>query len=312
MKVAVTSKAFSHNETLVSEISRHFHDVKFNLTGKLLEGQDLLDFLGDRDMAIVAMENITPDVVDALPNLQVIAKFGVGLNNIDLQYCQKKDLEVRWTAGVNRGSVAEMALGFMLMLMRNLFVTANQLSHGHWNKSGGVSLYGKTIGIIGLGHIGQELVRLLQPFGCRILVNDIVDRSVFCQQYDLQMVDKEFIFTHAHIVTLHTPLTAQTNQFINDSVFTNMREDAFLLNTARGELIDLVALKNALLNHSIAGAALDVYDIEPPQDAEFLAIPNLICTPHIGGNSQEATIAMGQSAITHLLDFTHRQKSTLR
>jgi phosphoglycerate dehydrogenase-like enzyme len=308
MKVAVTSKAFSKNEVLISELRQHFSDVRLNLTGRLLEGEELNQFLFDRDGAIVAMEQMVPQVVEQLPNLQVISKFGVGLNNIDIEYCEAKNIAVRWTSGVNRCSVAEMTLGFMLMLMRNLYLTSTQLSNGYWNKSGGQSLYGKTIGIIGLGHIGKELVNLLAPFNCEILINDIIEQKTFCSSKNLKSVDKKTLFACSDIVTLHTPLTEDTRGLIDDSCLSQMRKESFIINTARGELIDLIALKKALKNGMIAGAAIDVYDSEPPQDKELLGLDNLICTPHIGGNSAEATLAMGRSAINHLVDYFHFPK----
>lgn len=300
MRVAVTSKAFSTNSVLVGELEQHFKDVKLNLTGKLLEGQQLHDFLVDRDVAIIAMEQMTPQVLDKLPLLKVISKFGVGLNNIDLLHCQKRGIEVKWTSGVNKCSVAEMALGFMLMMIRNLYLTSTQLSAGKWNKSGGQSLYGKTIGIIGLGHIGQELVRLLMPFKCKILINDIVDKSKFCLANGLTVVSKDELLSMSDIITIHAPLNDETNQMINSESFAKMKNNAYLINTARGGLVNLSDLKNALTENQIAGAAIDVYDSEPPQDLELLSLSNLICTPHIGGNSKEATLAMGRSAITHL------------
>jgi phosphoglycerate dehydrogenase-like enzyme len=303
MKIAVTSKAFSTNPQLIAELKRHFSDVRLNLTGKLLAGEILHQFLADRDGAIVAMEHMSPPVLDRLPNLKIISKFGVGLNNIDLTHCDLKKISVRWTSGVNRNSVAEMALGFMLMLIRNLYLTSNQLSQAQWNKSGGRSLYGKTIGIIGLGHIGKTLVELLQPFNCRILINDVIDQAYFCDQHGLHVVDKDTLFRESDIVSVHTPLTADTYHLVNARTLALMRPDAFILNTARGELVDLLALKMALIEQDIAGAALDVYKEEPPSDLELLALPNLICTPHIGGNSIESTLAMGRSAIGHLCDY---------
>jgi D-3-phosphoglycerate dehydrogenase len=308
MKVAVTSKAFSNNQVLIDELKQHFSDVRLNLTGRLLEGDELNEFLFDRDGAIVAMEQMVPNVIDRLPNLQVISKFGVGLNNIDIEYCEAKNIAVRWTSGVNRCSVAEMTLGFMLMLMRNLYLTSTQLSNGHWNKSGGQSLYGKTIGIIGLGHIGKELVNLLAPFNCEILVNDIIEQEAYCSSKKLISVDKQTLFSRADIITLHTPLTDDTRGLIDSKSIAQMRKEAFIINTARGELVELLALKNALKNSMIAGAAIDVYDAEPPQDKELLGLENLICTPHIGGNSAEATLAMGRSAINHLVDFFNLSK----
>jgi phosphoglycerate dehydrogenase-like enzyme len=303
MKVAVTSKAFSSNLLLVGELKKHFSDVKLNLTGKLLEGEILHEFLFDRDGAIVAMEQMVPAVIDRLTNLQVIAKFGVGLNNIDIKHCAARNIEVKWTSGVNRTSVAEMALGFMLMLMRNLYLTSSQLSSGLWNKSGGRSLYGKTIGIVGLGHIGRELVHLLKPFNCRILVNDIIEQEEFCDKHHLSSVTKDRLFSESDIVTIHTPLTEKTCHLVNQDTLKLMKPDAFLLNTARGKLVDIQALKQALISGTIGGAAIDVYETEPPTDIEFLSLPNLICTPHIGGNSIESTLAMGRSAINHLADF---------
>lgn len=300
MKVAVTSKAFAKNAQLVSEIESLFTECRFNRTGRLLEGEELFQFLDGCDAAIVAMEEIKAPVLDNLPDLKVIAKFGVGLNNIDQHYCQQRGVAVRWTAGVNRHSVAEMALCFMLMLMRNLYVTSNQLKSGTWNKSGGVSLGGKTIGIVGLGHIGKTLVDYLAPFGCEILANDIVPQPEYCKRHGISQVSFEQLITSSDVVTAHVPLTDETRGMFNASVFEKMNKRAIFLNTARGDIVDYEALKRALSLGEISGAAIDVYDAEPPTDSALLGIPNLICTPHIGGNSVEATLAMGRCAIEHL------------
>jgi len=302
MKIAVTSKAFAKNETLKSELQSFFPDCRFNTSGRLLNESELIAFLSDCDGAIIAMEQIQAPVLDDVNLLKVIAKFGVGLNNIDLSYCQKNGIPVKWTAGVNRQSVAEMALGFMLMLIRNLYTTSNQLKKGEWNKSGGQSLYGKTIGIIGMGHIGKELTHLLKPFACRILANDVVDINEFCEKNGVVSVDKETIYAEADIISLHTPLNASTLQFIDATAFHKMTKKPIFINTARGELVNLQDLHDALLNGQLYGAAIDVYDVEPPTHKELLSMPNLVCTPHIGGNSAEATLAMGRSAISHLVD----------
>ncbi|MDM7860134.1 phosphoglycerate dehydrogenase [Alteromonas sp. ASW11-36] len=302
MKVAITSKAFANNPTLRQEVESHFEDCRFNTTGRLLTETEFIEFLTDCDGAIVAMEEVVAPVLDTLDKLKVIAKFGVGLNNIDLDYCRSKNIPVKWTAGVNKQSVAEMALGFMLMLSRNLYVTSNQLKAGTWNKSGGQSLYGKTIGIIGFGHIGQELARILQPFNCRLLVNDIIDVSTQCDAFGAQLASKTEIYARADIISLHTPLDDSTFHLFDKSAFAAMQRAPIVLNTARGDLIDLPALQRALETGQISAAAIDVYDQEPPQHPELLSMPNLICTPHIGGNSKEATLAMGRSAIAHLVE----------
>jgi D-3-phosphoglycerate dehydrogenase len=201
-----------------------------------------------------------------------------------------------------------MALGFMLALLRNLYVTSNQLKQFYWNKNGGVQLTGKSIGIIGLGHIGKELVTLLKPFNCKILVNDIEDVSELAASHKLISVTKDELYSQSDIISIHTPFTDSTADLINASVFAKMKSNAFLINTARGGIVNETDLKYALENNIIAGAALDVYETEPPISKELLSLPNLICTPHTGGNSYEAVVAMGMSAISHLVNFRDKVK----
>jgi D-3-phosphoglycerate dehydrogenase len=281
MKVAVTSKSFSKNAQLVEALEVNFSDIKLNHAENKLSQAETVDFLSDADIAIVALEEINEAVLSQLPNLKAIVKYGVGLDNIDIEACQRRGVHIGWSGGVNKFSVAEMALGFMLMLTRNLYVTSNQLKNYHWNKNGGVSLYNKTIGIIGLGYIGKALVELLKPFHCTILANDIVDVGAYCEQNGIELVSKEVLFERADVVTLNTPLTELTHHMINADVLKCMRSSSLLINTARGDLIHLGALKEALIHGVIAGAALDVYDQEPPTDHELITLENLICTPHI-------------------------------
>ena len=301
MKIAVTSKSFSKNKDLIAELSKYFDDIKLNYATTKLTDKELIEFLKDCDGVIVALEEINKFVIDSLPLLKVVSKFGVGLDNIDLEYCKAKNIKIGWIGGVNKQSVAEMTLGFMLMLIRNLYVSSNKLSTSIWDKNGGYTLYGKTIGIIGVGHIGKELIKLLKPFGCRILVNDILDQKQYYEENNLEEVTKEYIFKCSDIITIHTPLNNNTKYMINTNSLKMMKSTSFVINTARGDLIKLNDLKSALQENIICGAAIDVYDHEPPADKELLSLDNLICTPHIGGNAQEAVMAMGSSAINLLV-----------
>lgn len=191
----------------------------------------------------------------------------------------------------------------MLMLARNLYVTSNELKQGVWNKSGGFQLSGKTVGIVGLGHIGKELIRLLQPFECKILVNDIISQNDYYKENNLIEVSKEELYAQSDIITLHVPLDEHTHNMIDQKALQAMKSTAYLLNSARGGIINENALKWALKNNIIAGAAIDTYTQEPPTDTDLLSLPNLICTPHIGGNAKEAIEAMGMSAIHHLREY---------
>ena len=309
MKIKVSNVAFSKNKHLVNILKNNFPGAIVNQEGIRFNGDSLIEYLSDADGAIVGLELIDDLVLEKLPKLKIIAKFGVGLDNIDLLACAKRNVVIGWTGGVNKRSVAEMALGFMLMLSRNLYSTSNLLKEGVWNKNGGFNLTGKTIGIIGLGNIGQELFRLLKPFDFKILVNDIVDITSFADEHNLEVVTKEFLVSNADIVSIHTPLTDETTNLIDFETIQKMKRTSILINTARGGIINEPALKEALKKNIIAGAALDVYYPEPPIDIELLKLPNLISTPHTGGNSYEAVVSMGESAISHLVKFVEMKNS---
>lgn len=303
MKIKVSTLAFSNNEYLVNSLLKEFPSAEVNTRGVRMKNDALIDFFADADAVIVGLEPITAEFLDKLPKLRIIAKYGVGLDNIDIEACKKRNVTIGWTGGVNKRSVAEMALGFMLALSRNLYVTSNQLKQLQWNKNGGAQLTGKTIGIVGLGHIGRELVTLLKPFNCRILVNDIKDVTQHADSKNIFCVSKDELYTQSDIISIHTPYTNATSNLINASVFAKMKSNAFLINTARGGIVNEGDLKYALEHNIIAGAAIDVYQMEPPVNKELLSLTNLICTPHTGGNSYEAVVAMGMSAITHLVNY---------
>jgi phosphoglycerate dehydrogenase-like enzyme len=302
VKIIVSTVAFSNNQVLVNELKKHFQDVIVNEKGVRIPENELVNYYKDADAIIVGLEKITPEILDQLPKLKIIAKYGVGLDNIDIEACNKRNIKIGWTGGVNKRSVAEMALGFMLALSRNLFITSNQLKKGYWNKNGGIQLSGKTIGIIGAGNIGKELIKILRPFNCNILVNDLIDLDEYTKKMATQ-VEKDIIFKESDFISIHTPLNNETINLINLEVLNKMKNTSFLINTARGGIVNETDLKFALNNGIIAGAALDVYEVEPPIDLELLQLPNLICTPHTGGNANEAVLAMGMSAIEHLIQY---------
>jgi phosphoglycerate dehydrogenase-like enzyme len=308
MRVNVSNVAFSKNQYLVNVLKEEFPDSVVNVDGIRLNSDSLVEYLKDSEAAIVGLEFITAEVLDKLPNLRFISKYGVGLDNIDLEACKQRNIIVGWTGGVNKRSVAEMTLGFMLALCRNLYSTSNELKSLYWNKNGGVQLSGKKIGIIGVGNIGKEVISLLKPFGCEILMNDIIDLSLFAKNEGLIITSKDQIFREADIITVHTPYKKDTENLINAEAFALMKPSSFVINTARGGIINEADLKIALKNKMISGAALDVYETEPPIDLELLSLPNLICTPHSGGNSYEAVVAMGLSAISHLINY-HQSKN---
>ena len=303
MLIKATSGSFSKHPELRQALLADFPDAQFNDLGRKFTKPELIDYIGDADGLVIGLDTVDDEVLARCPDLKIISKFGVGLDNLDVEACEKRGIAVGWTGGTNKRSVAEMDLCFMLALSRNLYPASMDLKAGTWNKNGGVQLSGRTVGVIGLGHTGSEIVRLLQPFDCRVLGNDIVDKSDFCGEMGVQEAAKEEIYRDADIITLHTPLTDLTHHLIDRETLSKMKPTAFVINTARGSIVNQADLKQALKDGTIAGAALDVYESEPPADREFLGLANLFCTPHIGGNADEAVMAMGMSAIHHLKEF---------
>jgi phosphoglycerate dehydrogenase-like enzyme len=303
MKIKATSTSFSKHPRLRGALLADFPNAEFNDEGRKFTKNELIYYLKDADGVVLGLEPVDDDVLAACPNIKIVSKFGVGLDNLDQEACRKRGIMVGWTGGVNKRSVAEMDLCFMLALARNLYRASLDLKAGDWNKDGGFQLSGKVVGVIGLGYTGSEIIRLLKPFNCRVLGNDIVDKSALCIELGIEHVEKDQLFAESDFVLIHTQLTDLTHHLINAETLSKMKPTAFVINTARGPIVNGEDLKRALIDGTIAGAALDVYEDEPPTDMEFLRLPNLFCTPHIGGNADEAVMAMGMSAINHLKKF---------
>lgn len=301
--IKVTSPSFSKNNNLRQVLCKSFPASRFNETGKELSREELAVFLSDADGAIISLGAIDNYILDNCKKLRIISKYGVGIDNIDIPSCTQRGIVVQWTPGTNKTSVAEKTLSFMLALLHNIHTTSMQLKSGIWNKDGGVELSGKIIGIIGVGNVGKELIRLLKPFNCRILVNDIIDQKEYYASHGVIETSKEEIFRCADVVTLHVPITPETNYLVNVNTLALMKPSAVIINTSRGKVVNQKDIKEVLRTKRIAGAALDVFEQEPITDMSLLSLPTLICTPHIGGNSVEAVNAMGLSAIDHLKEF---------
>ena len=302
-RVAVTPPPICNSATLRDELSGLFPQPYFNDTGRYLTEDELIRFAVEADALLVGRDGITDKVLSALPQLKIIAKYGVGLDNIDPDALTRHSVELGWTAGINRRSVAELTLSFMLGLCHNVFKGGWALKQGQWVKEGGQLLQGKTVGLIGCGNIGKEVVGLLKPFECRVWIRDILDRSEFCKETGALEKSLEEVLGGADIISLHVPSTEETRYMINATTLSRMRPTAFLINTSRGDVVDQSALKDALMKETIAGAALDVFDQEPPEDAELLACPQLMVTPHIGGNAVEAVEAMARAAFQHMKEY---------
>ncbi len=298
--VAVASRSFSSHSVLREELLSRYANVTFNESGKALSGSELIDFLKGHVKAITALEVLDEKIFAALPELKVISKYGVGLDMIDLDSMERHGILLGWTGGVNKRSVAELALTSMIALLHKVPFACREVRANKWYQVRGRQLTGKTVGIIGCGHIGKDLAVLLKTFECSILSHDILDFPEFYESYRIIPLDLEELLKRSDIVTLHLPLNSSTRNILSAERLELMKEGALLINMARGGLVDEARLKRMLISGRIAGAALDVFMDEPPEDLELVNLPNVIATPHIGGSTEEAVMAMGIAAIDGL------------
>ena len=189
-RIKVTSRSFSQHPVLKQELEEVFPNSVFNPDGPETGLPNLEQFLEDADGLILGLEQLDRSLMSCLKRLKIVAKYGVGFDNIDLDAAEEFGIKIGWTGGINKRSVSEQTLGFMLGLCRNLFMTGYQLKDGIWNKKGGSQLTGKCVGIIGCGHIGIDLIHLLKPFQVRIFINDILDKQGVTNTYGVRQVEK--------------------------------------------------------------------------------------------------------------------------
>ena len=299
-RVAVAALSFVRNQTLRAELQAKYAHVTFADGRAFLDDAGLVTLLRGHDRAIVGLERVDDRILDQLPELEVISKYGVGLDGIDVGALTRRGIRLGWVGGVNRRSVAELTLAFAMALLHRVPECDVAMRRGHWHKLVGRELTGKTVGIIGCGFVGQDLVRLLVPFDCHVLAHDIRDFPEFYSTHRVTAAGLEELLRSSDIVTLHVPLDASTRGMIGAAQIAAMRRGAFLINAARGGLVDEAALAGALESGHLAGAAFDVFQMEPEANPRLLALPTFLGTPHIGGAAAEAQLAMGRAAIDGL------------
>jgi len=302
-RIAVASRSFSQHPVLRRELCEAFDDVVLNEVGVSLAGEALVEFLAEAEGAIIALERVDGALLDQLPKFRVISKYGVGLDSIDVAEVESRGIRLGWTPGVNALSVAELTVANMIDLLHRVPEATALVRAGGWRQIRGSQLSGKTVGIIGCGHVGKEVVRLLTPFRCKILVHDIVDYAAFYEEHGVEAVSLGELLEISDVVSLHVPLDESTRGMIGEDELTLMKPTAILINNARGGLVDEDIVRERLAEGKLAGAAFDVLEIEPPVSLPFAdAGENIMVTPHIGGSTEEAVLAMGRAAIRGLME----------
>ncbi|MBQ9537432.1 MAG: phosphoglycerate dehydrogenase [Desulfovibrionaceae bacterium] len=302
MQILITPRSFGkNNPELFDILTQAGLDIIRNDTGAILSEAAMEEKLAGCSGLIVGVDPVTQKVLDAAPNLQAIAKYGVGLDNIDLNYCAKRGIKVSRTIGANSNAVADFTFTLMLAVARKAMLI-NTKCHAHdWTKITSLDIYGKTLGIIGLGAVGKCVAKRAQGFSMQVLAYDVQQDPAYAKDHNIRYTTLEELLQQSDVVTLHAQLTSANEKLINAERLALMKPTAILINTARGGLIDEDALLNALQNNALYGAGLDVFCEEPPLNPTWYTLENVVMGSHCSSSTLGATATMGHMACSNLL-----------
>lgn len=312
--ILVTATSYGKNDIrLKTELESLVASVTYNLTGKPLTSQQVADLLPGIDGYIAGLDIIDRSALEKADHLKVIARYGVGVDSVDLNAAREKGIVVTNTPGANSVSVAELALGLMLALARQIPEAVTAVHQGKWPRLSGLSLENKTVGLLGLGAIGKQLAIRLRGFDCRTLAYDPYADQNFAAANNIKLTSMEEVISEADFVSLHLPLLPETRFLVDADFLAKMKKGSYLINTSRGEVVDEDALLAALESGHLRGAGLDAFTIEPPDPSNpLLQLPQVIATPHLGAQTDGATSNMGWLAMQDCLAVLHGDEPKYR
>ena len=267
----------------------------------MLAGDELVAYCKGYDAACIGLERFDDHVLSQLPELRIFGMSTAGVDHMYPTACKKHGVKVGWFAGVNKIAVAEMTISQMINIVRDLYHLSEKTHNGQWPfRRGGFRLNGKTVGIHGCGNIGREVAKRLVPFGVKLIACDRADISDFCAQYGIESVTPEQLWARSDILTIHLPLNASTRGLYTAEVLDQMKPGSYLINIARGNIVDEKALEVRLKSGHLAGATMDVYAVEPAIGHPLFKLENFIATPHCGSGTIEDYLAMADAGIRAL------------
>src|SRR5215831_10413957 len=267
---------------------------------------ELPNVIGDADgLVIRSATKVTAELLEKAKSLRVIGRAGVGVDNVDVEAATRRGVLVMNTPGGNAISVAEHTLALMLSLARSVPQANASTQSGKWEKSAfsGTELRGKTLGLVGLGRVGMEVAKRAYALGMRILAHDPYVSPAAAREVEVELLPLDGLLKRADVVSLHTSLSPATENLINAAAIAQMKKGAWIINCARGELIEEIALAEALKSGHLAGAGLDTFAQEPPKGSPLIGLPNVIATPHIAGSTREAQEEVGTAIAQQVKDY---------
>lgn len=299
-KILISDSIAESAVTLFSDEPDFHYEIKTGLTPEELQ-KTISEFHG---LIVRSATKVTAEIINAADNLKVIGRAGAGLDNINLEAASEKGIEVLNTPGSNSRAVAELVIGFMFSLSRKMYFATESLRNEKWEKSAfsGTEVFGKTLGLIGFGKIGMLTGKMASALGMNVLVNKNSPLA-YSPGFEFELVSMDKLLSRSDFVSVHVPKTAQTQNLIGANELRLMKNSAFLINTARGGIVNEHDLLQALDENRIAGAALDVFETEPPLKFDLIKHPKVVATPHIGASSKESQIRVGEEIIQKIMEF---------
>lgn len=308
MKVFVSTHPFSSTSALPMQLLKDNNfQVKLNPLEHKMTSEELTREIKDSEVLIAGTEKITEDVFQNAKNLKLISRVGIGLDGIDFKLCKKYGVRVTYTPDAPTMAVAELCVGLILDLARQITNTNTNIRLGIWKRHMGTLLYGKTIGIFGMGRIGKSLIHLLSSFNVNFLVHDINPDIAFGRLYNINFASKNKVLKNSDIISVNIPLKEDTINYITTKELSLMQEHAILINTARGGIINENDLYNILKNKTIAGAAIDVFEKEP-YTGQLCKLDNCLLTCHMGASTIDSRTDMEIQAVNEVIKFKNTQK----
>lgn len=303
MKILITPRSFaSISKNPMEMLEEKGYEIIKNETGKPLNNKEMSVLIEDVDGIIIGIDDLNAGIIKQAHNLNVISKYGVGVDNIDIEAATTQGIVITNTPKANIDAVADLTFALMLALARRIPEADRETKAGYWKKFIGTSVWRKKLGVIGLGKIGRQVVKRARGFEMEILCYDIIQDEEFARQFGVRYIDLETLLKESDYITIHTPLNNATKGMIGYKELEMINENAFLINTSRGGIIDEKALYDALKNNKIKGAALDSYKEEPLENSPLVELENIIMTSHNGAYTKEAINNMGIQAAQNLID----------
>ncbi len=299
--ILVTSRLFGqHSQDIVDELREAGCTFTFAELPPAASEAEVIALLGEAEVWVCGTGRVTARMLDAAPHLRLVARHGIGYDNVDVAAARSRGIQVAVVHGAMAPAVADLAMALLLASARKIPQGNALVKSGGWQSFAGPELPGKTLGIVGLGVIGKEVCRRAKGFDLRVIAHDPVEDAAFASTWGVEYLALDDLLAQADFVTLHAPVTAGTRNLIGAAQLSRMKPAAYLINTARGALVDEAALYEALKNGQIAGAASDVFVKEPPGDSPLLTLDNFVAMPHCGSQTPESKRRMTETTAQNI------------